>query len=137
MNIYYSLPMYYGASYKLFRLAQEMRLTPTAAESKLEEVLKSEPFKPFNFRRQHPIANYIADFYSHSLKLVIEADGGIHEDKEQKQYDTFRDSDMQQFKIKVLRFSNQQILEETQSVTEKIKSIILECELAAKKHGPL
>ena len=129
--------MYYGASYKLFRLAQEMRLTPTIAESKLEKILTAEPFKPYNFRRQHPIASYIADFYSHSLKLVIEADGGIHDEKEQKQYDRFRDSDMQQFGITVLRFSNQQILEEMESVIEKIKSIIQANESAAKKHSPL
>ena len=71
MNYYYSLPMYYGASHKLFQLAQKMRLKPTVAESRLEGILAAEPFKKYNFRRQHPIADYIADFYSHSLKFEI------------------------------------------------------------------
>ena len=124
MKQYYSLPMYYGASHILFKLAKQLRFAPTEAESKLWELLTSEEFLPYKFRRQHPIANYIADFYCHSQKLVIETDGGVHEKKEQKQYDKFHDSEMQQFEITVLRFSNQEVLEEIERVKQKIKVTI-------------
>ena len=116
--------MYYGASPILFKYAKEMRLLPTEAETYLEKIFKTELFKEYQFRRQHPIADYIADFYSHVLKLVIEADGGIHQTKTQKQYDNFRDEDMEQFGIKVLRFKNTQILEQTEFVKQEILKAI-------------
>lgn len=120
--------MYYGASHKLFRYAKEMRAAPTEAESKVWELLTSEPLREFKFRRQHPLANYIADFYCHALKVVIEVDGGIHERREQKEYDKFRDSDMVQFGITVLRFTNEQVLEQPEIVKEEIYRFIKEHE---------
>jgi very-short-patch-repair endonuclease len=124
--------MYYGASAILFKLAKQLRLAPTEAEMKLWEVLSAEPFKKYSFRRQHPIATYIADFYSHSLKLVIEADGGIHQKQEHKQYDQFRDTDMVSFGITVLRFTNQQIIEDIEDVKQTIQVQISRIQPAVK-----
>ena len=121
MKLRYDLPMYYGASPRLFEFAKNLRLTPTEAERKLWEVLTAEPFKSYKFRRQHAIATFIADFYCHTLKLVIEADGGIHKIKEYEEYDDFRDADMHKLDIMVLRFTNEQILRNT----EKVKQVIM------------
>lgn len=128
MKGYYSLPMFYGASPYLFKLAKELRNTSTEAECMMWQLLRSEPFKKYNFRRQHPLADYIADFYCHPLKLVIELDGGIHLKTEQKQYDNFRDEDMQRLGITVLRFSNKQMDEESVAVKQNIEQIIYKIE---------
>ena len=112
--------MYYGASPGLFQLAKQLRMKPTEAELKLSEILNEQQFKSYNFRWQHPIARYIADFYSHPLKLVIEADGGIHQREEQKYYDKFRDEDMRQYGITVLRFNNQEVLKAPDKVIQEI-----------------
>ena len=61
------------------------------------------------FRRQHPINKYIADFYCHPIRLVVEVDGGIHGLKEQKDYDIGREEDLNELGIKVIRFSNNDI----------------------------
>ncbi len=114
-----------------------MRLNPTLAESKLEKILTTEPFIQHHFRRQHPIANYIADFYSHCLKLVIEVDGSIHQKEEQNKYDKFRDEDMKQFGISIIRFSNSDVIDNTEDVEQCIIKTICAIEAAAKKQSPL
>ena len=63
--------MYYGAKPKILEYAREMRKNPTEAESKLWRELQKLKDKGIIFRRQHPIDIFIADFYSHSIKLVI------------------------------------------------------------------
>lgn len=70
--------MYYGAKPELFRLATAMRNNPTLAEDILWQYLKKFRSEGFVFRRQHPLDLFIADFYCHKLKLVIEVDGNIH-----------------------------------------------------------
>ena len=80
----------------------------------------------FPFRRQHPIEFYIADFYCHKLKLVIEVDGEIHTEKEIKNHDEGRTGELERFGIKVLRFTNDQILHDCDLVVEKINATIKE-----------
>jgi|ERR1043165_168939 very-short-patch-repair endonuclease len=120
--------MYYGASAKLFEYAKTMRMAPTDAEKVVWDLLYDQPFLQYKFRRQHPIAQFIADFYSHRLKLVIEIDGSIHQLKEQKEYDNFRDEEMQALGISVIRLSNNEILKNSESALAKIKSGILQCQ---------
>ncbi|MCW3108841.1 MAG: hypothetical protein JWQ09_3347, partial [Segetibacter sp.] len=62
----------------VFERAKELRKNMTEAEKLLWEYLKGG-INGFKFRRQHPIGIYIADFYCHSFKLIIELDGKIHE----------------------------------------------------------
>ena len=118
--------MYYGAHAKLFRYAKEMRLNPTQAEDRLWNVVKQLPFSEFKFRRQHPISKFIADFYSHQLKLVIEIDGGYHLNRDQMEFDSFRDDDMKQFGILVLRFSNDNVLNDTSEISMRLEDWIKE-----------
>ena len=119
--------MYYGATSKLFEYAKRMRYAPTIAEKEVWDILNAEPFLTYKFRRQHPIARYIADFYSHKLKLVIEIDGGIHNLSEQIEYDAFRDEDMMVLGILVLRLTNEEVLKQPELTVLKIESFILKC----------
>lgn len=71
------LNMHYGASKLIFQRAEELRKYPTHAEEILWTYL-SKRKSGVRFKRQHPLSLYIADFYCHSLKIVIEIDGSIH-----------------------------------------------------------
>ena len=70
--------MFFGAKAELFALALQMRKNPTEAERAMWKILRKFRHSGFPFRRQHPIEFYIADFYCHNLRLVIEVDGEIH-----------------------------------------------------------
>src|ERR1700712_2439042 len=92
---------YYRASPMLFELANELRARMTMAEEILWNVIKINEWH-LKFRRQHPVSLYIADFYCHKIKLVIELDGGYHEHKEVKIYDKAREKNINEFGITVL-----------------------------------
>jgi len=84
------------------------------------------------FKRQHPIWLYIADFYCHELKLVIEVDGSIHNVKEVMEQDVIREEDIISFGIKVIRFKNNEIHRDVEDVINKIKDIINELKANGK-----
>ena len=115
--------MHYGASPVLFELAGELRARMTEAEEVLWNLIKINEWH-LKFRRQHPIANYIADFYCHTVKLVIELDGGYHENKEVKVYDEAREKDIKEYGITVLRFTNEEVLHNIEEVLTKIGDAI-------------
>jgi len=100
--------MFYGASSVIFKRAEELRKKMTNAEEILWNAIHINEWK-LKFRRQHPIYKYVADFYCHSIKLVIELDSGIHETEEVKRYDVDRENKMKDFKLIVLRFKNEEI----------------------------
>jgi very-short-patch-repair endonuclease len=109
-------------------LCRELRQSETPAEKLLWSYLRNRNFSKQKFLRQHPICvsfafgrnlYYIPDFYCHKSKLVIEADGPIHLLK--KDYDKNRDEVLAALGLTILRFDNDQILNETQMVLKKIK----------------
>jgi very-short-patch-repair endonuclease len=102
--------MFFGAKAELFTLALQMRKNPTEAERALWKILRKFRQSIFPFRRQHPIEFYITDFYCHNLRLVIEVDGEIHTEKEIQSHNEGRSGELERFGIKVLRFTNSQIL---------------------------
>jgi imidazole glycerol-phosphate synthase subunit HisF len=118
--------MFFGAKAELFNLAQQMRNNPTEAESALWKILRRFRQSGFPFRRQHPIEFYIADFYCHNLRLIIEVDGEIHKEKEIQIHDEGRTGELERFGIKVLRFTNDEILHHGDLVVEKINTTIKE-----------
>ncbi len=122
--------MHYGANPILFDLAEQLRAKMTQAEEILWNIIKINEWH-LKFRRQHPISNYIADFYCHNVKLVIELDGGYHENKEVKIYDEMRENDIKQFGVTVLRFKNEEVLNAIDNVLAKIGFTINELK---KKH---
>ena len=118
--------MFFGAKAELFTLAWQMRKNPTEAERVLWKILRKFRHSGFLFRRQHPIEFYIADFYCHNLRLVIEVDGEIHTEKETQNHDEGRTGELERYRIKVIRFTNNQILHENNTVVEKINATIKE-----------
>lgn len=114
--------MYYGASPEILEKAKNLREKMTPEEEILWEFLRKKKVTGLRFRRQHPISMFIADFYCHAIKLVIEVDGGYHKKKEQKEYDAGRTSEMKELGIKIIRFKNEEVLNDFQAVKQQIIS---------------
>jgi len=114
--------MFEGANNLVFELAKELRRNMTEAKQKLWFHLK-QGVSGFKFRRQHPLKNYIADFYCHRLKLVIEADGGIHNKPDVKEYDAICEQNLVEWGYKVIRFTNEEIIKEEEKVIRKIAEV--------------
>ena len=103
---------------KLVPNAQTLRKNMTPEEKELwYKFLRDYPLQ---FRRQVPIAHYILDFYCSAAKLAIELDGSQHFSHQAQQYDTARDAYFESFGIKVLRYSNYQVMRKFKFVCEDI-----------------
>lgn len=110
---------------KIVNVAKILRKRMTKAEKILWERLRGRQLNNIKFRRQFPLVfgdnNFIADFYSAERKLVIEIDGGIHEESEVKECDNYRENVIKLSDYKVLRFKNEEIASSIDKVLEKIK----------------
>jgi cyclase len=115
--------MFYKADPLIFENARKLRNKLTSAEQTFWLRLK-EQFPDYKFRRQHPISIYIADFYCHKLKLVIEIDGSIHDSEEAKSEDGKRQKNLEILNLTVIRFTNEQIRGDVEIVIDVISSII-------------
>ncbi len=115
--------MFDGASHLIFENAKQLRKNMTAAETVLWMHLKAG-INGYKFRRQHPIGLYIADFYCHKAKLVIEVDGSIHSIDEVKKNDKEKESYLIHNGYLVLRFTNKAVMTQVEIVLEKIKSVL-------------
>ena len=116
--------MWKGASPKIFSNAKKLRESATEAEEKFWLAVKSNQIEGFKFRRQHPLSFYIADFYCHALKLVIEIDGGYHLTEEQQLLDEERTKNIEFQGLKVIRFTNEEVLMQLPEVIDTIKAFI-------------
>ena len=112
--------MFFGASNLIFENAKELRKNMTDVEKIMWGYLKSRP-NGFKFRRQHPLGIYIADFYCHKLKLVIELDGSIHDNEDVKLNDNVRQKLIELDGLSVIRFKNEEILNNIEHVLKIIK----------------
>jgi cyclase len=115
--------MHYGAIKTIFENAEFLRKNMTHEEKLLWGYIANNQLG-VKFRRQHPIWMYIADFYCRELKLVIEVDGGIHDREEVKANDNIRENDLNDFGIKVIRFTNYEIKCDIAIVLTTIKNTI-------------
>jgi len=113
--------MWKGAPASSFGKATVLRNNETYAEKLLWEKLRNNNLGGFKFRRQHPISLYIADFYCHKLKLIIEIDGGYHYTKEQIPKDEERTNILEFNGVRVIRFSNDEILSNIEKVLKEIE----------------
>ena len=82
--------------------------------------IKGKQIKEVQFYRQRPIGNYIADFYCSKAKLIIEVDGSQHYEEEGVEKDKIRDEYFESLGLKVLRFTNLDVLKNLNGVLEKI-----------------
>ena len=101
-------------------LTRELRQTSTDAEAFLWKRLRNRQLLGFKFRRQHQIGNYVADFYCHKARLVIECDGGIHSRAQAWHHDQNREAYMSALGLRTLRFTNEEVLNETERVLSEI-----------------
>ncbi|WP_100629859.1 endonuclease domain-containing protein [Algoriphagus formosus] len=116
--------MHHKASPEIFRRAKELREQMTPAEQILWEKLRANRLNGLHFRRQHPVSKYIVDFFCHEYLLALEIDGGIHQSEDQRIRDNGREEDLQQLDLNILRFSNDEVLNEIQTVLNRILSEI-------------
>lgn len=106
-------------------LARELRKDQTSAEEFLWSLLRNRQLLGFKFRRQHQFGRYVADLYCRNAQLVIECDGSAHNPNERWHHDRNRDAYMELPGLAVLRFSNERVLKDTDSVIDEIASRLL------------
>ena len=100
--------------------SRDLRNNMTDAEHWLWQRLRRKQILGLQFYRQKPILNFIVDFYCSAAKLVIECDGGQHYTEDGLKADQIRDQALSELGLVVLRFSNRQILIETDAVVDQI-----------------
>ena len=105
---------------RLLHFSHELRANATDAESPLWKLLRNRQLEGRKFRRQHPVAGFILDFYCPEARVGIELDGGGHTENQQAEYDTLRTQVLASEGIQVLRFWNNQVMVETEAVIQEI-----------------
>ena len=103
------------------KLARALRKRQTRAEAILWQHLRASRFDRLKFRRQHPIDRYFADLACESLMLVIELDGGVHEEDDQHLNDYHRQQEIERLGWSVLRFTNDQVTGALPAVLDAIR----------------
>jgi very-short-patch-repair endonuclease len=98
--------------------AWRLRRNITPAENKLWEALRGKQLAGLKFCAQHPVGPFILDFYCPACKLVVELDGGVHED--QAAYDEARTRQLNDYGYKVMRFRNEEVMRDLPAVLEQI-----------------
>lgn len=108
--------------HRILAFAKQLRQQGTDAERKLWYHLRAKRFQGVKWRRQHPVPPFIVDFYCFAARLVVELDGGQHT----AQQDAVRDAYLASQGLRVLRFWNNQVLQETEAVLDVIFRVSLE-----------
>jgi len=106
---------------RLREFARDLRSEPTDSEALLWGLLRCKQLDGFRFRRQHPVAGYIVDFYCHGARLAIELDGSQHvADPVQEAHDMRRDQAIVAEGVRILRFWSHDVFLDTEGVIETI-----------------
>jgi len=101
-------------------LSRQLRKNLTDAERLLWLKIKRRQIKNYQFTRQKPIGNYIADFYCKKARLVIEVDGGQHYENNNIKKDQKKDESFKKLGLRIIRFTNLDILKNIDNVVDKI-----------------
>ena len=110
-----------GTTREIEEAARLLRQQLTPAEEILWQALRGRKLNQLKFRCQHPVGRFIVDFYCPSAKLVIEVDGDIH--NQQQSYDQARTEQMQAFGYRVLRFTNEEVINDLSNVLIQITDL--------------
>ena len=102
-------------------LARELRKNSTIQERRLWNILKNRQFHNLKFKRQQPIGNYIVDFICKEAKIIIEVDGGQHNEKENIELDKIRTEFLESKGYKVIRFWNNEVYENIEGVIKRLE----------------
>lgn len=114
--------MYNDPEYK--ELRKELRQKQTLVENLLWQKLRKKQMLGYKFFRQFGVLNYILDFYCPKLRLSIELDGGYHQNKLIKESDRCRTNELNSLNITEIRFNNDQVLNDMDSVLKQIQQKI-------------
>jgi len=112
----------YNKNRKAF--ARWLRTHSTLGEVLLWQQLRAGGIKGFTFNRQKPLGNYIVDFYCKPLRLVIEVDGGYHDESEQRIKDAERQAVLEAMGLHLLRFRDEAVRKDMPQVLETIRKYI-------------
>lgn len=105
-------------------LARNLRKNSTIQEKRLWNLLKNHKFHGLKFKRQQPVGNYIVDFICKEAKIIIEVDGGQHNEMENIEADNVRTVFLESKGYKVIRFWNNEIYENIEGVIKRLESEI-------------
>jgi very-short-patch-repair endonuclease len=111
-------------SRKRVALARKLRQSHTDAEKALWAKLRNKQLAGVKFRRQQPLGAYIVDFVSFERKVIVEIDGGQHNEEEVSKRDEWRATRLKERGYQVLRFWNNEVLVNMEGVLEKIMEVL-------------
>lgn len=103
--------------------AKDNRKSETRAEAVFWEAVRDRRLGGYKFCRQRPVGQYILDFYCPELKLAIEIDGPKHDKPKQKEYDYWREQVSIEKGIKIIRFTNERVLNDLVECLEEIREV--------------
>jgi len=103
---------------------RQLRQDQTYAEKIMWLHLRNRKLLGIKFRRQYSVDNYVIDFYAPELKIAIELDGSIHNEAGQKEYDKFRQRHLENYGIKFIRITNEELLGNPDKAFSKIEKEI-------------
>lgn len=109
---------------KLKELARKLRNNSTKSEIALWQELKGKKMYGYDFHRQKPLLNYIADFYCYELKLVIELDGYTHQFEKVQIKDEQKQAELEKLGLTVMRFQDSEIFNDMNNVLRVIEGYI-------------
>ncbi|HEX2190148.1 MAG TPA: endonuclease domain-containing protein [Longimicrobiaceae bacterium] len=104
--------------------ARALRKELTPAEQALWRALRYDRIRGMRFRRQHPVLDFVVDFYCPARKLCVELDGGIHDEPDQQERDRTRTAVLEAGGFRVLRFRNGEVTNDTSSVLRRIRAAL-------------
>jgi len=121
--------MHIGSQIKK-EFARALRKEQTQTEEIIWEKLRNRRFNRLKFRRQHVIEGFVLDFYCHEIKLGIEIDGTIHDQRFQKEYDTLRQEIIEMQGIIIVRITNEEVLTNQNNIYKKFEAELLKYPLS-------
>ncbi len=121
--------MHHKASSKKFEFARMLRREQTEAEQSMWQFLRNKNLG-VKFRRQHPLDKFVADFFCFERKLIVEIDGGYHDLPDEKAKDDERTKVLNALGYKVIRFKNEEVLNNLKGVLDTLKQEITKLEKA-------
>jgi very-short-patch-repair endonuclease len=114
-------PWMRGRTERTLEASRRLRSEMTPAEAVLWKAVRQEGIPGMRFRRQHAIGRFILDFYCPQHRVAVELDGAVHDETNQREYDAARTEALEQLGIRVLRFRNEEVMQDLASVLGRIK----------------
>ena len=105
--------------------ARDLRKAQTSAEAELWRALRNRRLEGLKFRRQVSLDRYVLDFYCHEHQLVVELDGEVHEEPQQRDHDQSRDTYLVSLGLRIVRIPNREVLENLAEVLRRIVAMAL------------